>query len=157
MDKSVWEVVGVPEIYNWDSRGKTILNLCAGIFSAISEPNHAHHQKHREYTHHTLNSILMMLTVDTVYDLSQEYEWETEDGEQAISILDNFITKKAHDLEKIVYRPVSRGRRKSSRQRSVFEDWKCACILGAIFDFEVEAEIHVEEVMETVVHQLPRP
>ena len=157
MDKSVWEVVGVPEIFNRDSRGKMILSMCAEIFTAISKPNHPHHHEHRDYTAHSLRSILIMLSSETVSLLTDEYEWEREDGKRAFLILDEFINIKVKDLEEIVYKTTPRARRKSSRNRSAPEDWKTAYIIATVFDFEVESEEHVEEVMTAAVHQLPRP
>ncbi|MES2966325.1 MAG: hypothetical protein V4668_00895 [Patescibacteria group bacterium] len=157
MDKSVWEVIGIPEIYSRDSHGKIILNLCAEIFSAISKPDHLHHQYHRQFTKQTLKSILMMLSRDTVYGLAQEYEWDTDEGEHAIRILDDLIATKVAELEKIVYQSVSKVRKKSRNNRMVMEDWKIACIMAGVFDFESEAEVHVEDVMEETVHKFTRP
>ena len=156
MDKSVWEVVRVPEVYNRDSRGKMIITICADIFAAISKPNHPRHQKHREHTKHSLRLILSMLSMETIVKLIDDHEFEPEDGEQALEFLDQLIDSKLKDLEEIVYQPMRRLRRKSSRQRSSPEDWKIAGIIAAVFDFEVEAEEYVEDLMMTHIHQQPQ-
>ena len=157
MDKSVWEVLEVHEIYNRDSRGKMILNLCASIFSAITKPSHPHHYNHREHTKESLRTIVIMLSEETVGLLADEYEWKKDEGRQAMLIWESFVELKVADLEKIVYQPTARDRRNSSRRRSTMEDYKNGCIFAATFDLEVEAEEYVEEAMTTKVKQLPHP
>jgi len=141
---SIWDTVGISEVYGRDSRGKTILNFCADIFIVINNPNHPQHLEHRENTKHTLREILNFLSKSTVDLLSIQSEWEKDQSDKAVMILDAYIDKKVEELTRIVYRSTARSRRKANRRSFSIHDAKIACIFAQVFDFEAESEDFVE-------------
>lgn len=155
--KSVWEIVGVPEVFKSQTKSRVMLYFLADIIRATTEPSHIQHYCHEEYTKDSLWSILMYMSEKKRTLVTKKFQDDKASGEKADKFLDTFLRKKMKNLEEMVYRAVPLTKQELNCSSITYEESKLACLLASVLDFEEELESYVRKMMAPRTYRrLPR-
>ncbi len=156
-DKSVWEIVGVPEVFKSQTKSRVMLYFLADIIRATTEPSHIQHYCHEEYTKDSLWSILMYMSEKKRTLVTKKFQDDKASGEKAYKFLDTFIQTKLKKLEEMVYLTAPLTQQELNGSSISYEESKLACLLASVLDFEEELDSYVRKMMvPRTYRRLPR-